>query len=177
MATNQFGLRLPEEDALSLCRSFDDQEVSSACYYELSMKILPFVGNDIVRVHDMYAASIVDDAIANMVMSSAVAAIIGNVITEDDFVPYLTECRKIPERVQSGCLAGITGAFVAYGEPEIEYVKALAFCGDPELREEERNACYQNIFRTFKGAYTKEKVADLCTRIDPAYHRYCSYES
>ncbi len=177
MWNNQFGLRMPEDDSLALCRSFDDAEVSNACYYELSMKVLPYAGTDIVKVYDKYVARIADDYVAGMVVNSAMAGIISTRITEEDFVPYLKQCRTLPERVRVDCLKGITGAFIAHGDPEKEHVKALAFCGDGALTLDEKETCYFNIFRTFKGAYSPEKVASLCASVDERYRHYCAYDS
>lgn len=177
MWNNQFGLKMQKQDSLSLCRSFEDHEVSRACYYELSMKILPYADDDVQTVYDRYVASIADDSIAGMVMNSAVAGIMSTRIVEDDFTPLLYDCRALPARVRVDCLKGITGGFVAHGEPEHEYVKAMAFCGDPVLTNAEKEICYQNIFRTFRGVYTREKVMDLCNEIDPAYQDLCAYDS
>jgi len=173
LQNSQFGMKMPEEDSLALCRSFDDLEVSRACYYELSMKVLPFAGSDIRTVYQKYAASIEDDALAAMVMHSATAGILGNRITEDNFIPLLMDCRSLPERVREDCLKGITGGFVAHGEPEREYVKALDFCGDEALTGAEKEICYQNVFRTFRSVYTPEKIEELCSLIDPEYQRLC----
>jgi hypothetical protein len=78
--------------------------------------------------------------------------------------------------VHEDCLKGITGAFVAHGDPEHEYVKALAFCGDEELTDDEKDTCYWNVIRTFKAAYSREKVASICTEISEPYRQYCAYQ-
>lgn len=175
MWNNQFGLSFPKNDSLSLCRSFSDNEVARACYYELSMRLLPFAGDNLVTVYEKYVASIPNDDIAGMVINSAAAGLLGAHISEATFIPFLRECRALPERVQEDCLKGLSGGFVAHGEPGKEYIKALAFCGDDTLTETEQDICFENTIRTFKGSYTKEKVADICTSIPEAYQHYCAY--
>lgn len=175
MWNNQFGLRYPKDDPLSVCRSFDDAEVSKACYYEISMRLLPAAGGDLKAVYVMFAETVPDD-IAGLIMNSAAASIAGENITGNDFLPFLYACRALPERVHEDCLKGITGAFVAHGDPEHEYVKALAFCGDEELTDDEKDTCYWNVIRTFKAAYSREKVASICTEISEPYRQYCAYQ-
>jgi hypothetical protein len=106
MWNNQFGLTFPKSDSLALCRSFEDSEVSNACYYELSMNLLPFANGDLVKVYNLYAASIEDDEIAGMVMNSAAAGVLGVNIAQDDFISFLKDCRALPQRVEVDCLKG-----------------------------------------------------------------------
>jgi hypothetical protein len=55
-------------------------------------------------------------------------------------------------------------------------VPALAFCGDEELTDDEKDTCYWNVIRTFKAAYSREKVASICTEISEPYRQYCAYQ-
>lgn len=173
MWNDQFGLRFPQTDSLSLCRTFDDTEVAHACYYELSMRLLPASKDNLVRVYTLFAASIPDDAIAGMVVNSAAAGLIGTRIEDTDFTSLIQECHALPNRVRIDCIKGLSGGFVAHGEPEREYVKAIAFCDNTLLTTTEKEVCYSNIIRTFKGAYTKEKMASICTMVDPRFKSLC----
>lgn len=177
MWNNQFGFRFPEEDSLALCREFDDPEISKACYYELSMKVIALVDDDIAQVYKRFAADIADDEIAGMVINSAAAGIVGRYISGDTFIPFLMDCRTLPLRVQVDCMKGLTGGFAAHGEPEKEYEKAVAFCIDSILTPDEKKVCYSNIFRTFQGIYSPEKITEVCDMIEPAYREYCTYSS
>lgn len=174
MWNNQFGFRFPEEDSLSVCRSFDDPEVSRACYYEVSMRLIPFTKDNLVTLYTKYVESIPDDSIADMVMDSAAASVLGAHISDTDFIPYLKQCRAIPERARVGCLKGLTAAFVAHGEPEKEYIKGVAFCGNKELTSSEKKVCYWNTARMYKSVYTPEKVASVCAQFEPAYRYLCA---
>lgn len=175
MWTNQFGLKFPATDSLALCREFEDREVSTACYYELSMRILPLADHDLSIAYDRYVARIEDDAIAGMVINSAAASALGARIADDSFISLLYECRSLPARVQKQCVHGLAGGFVAHGEPANEYIKAIDFCGDAELTTAEKETCYENIVRTFKTVYAREKVAKICTAIETPYQKYCDY--
>lgn len=172
----EFGLAFNREDPFSVCRAFASEEVSDACYYEISMRVAPLVGDTLVNVYHSYVASIPDDYIAGTVIHSVAAGVIGQHITETTFTSYIQECHRLPVRVQKECVKGLAGGFVAHGEPGVEYVKAIAFCKDAELTLEERDICNENIIRTFKGAYPKEKVAVVCKEIELPYQKYCAYE-
>lgn len=174
MWTNQFGLKFPKVDSLLLCRSFDNPEVANACYYELSMRILPYADDSLRNAYNLYVAQITDDTVAGMVINSAAASVVGAHIAEDNFIPFLKECRSLPSRVHEDCLKGLTGGFVAHGEPGNEYIKAVAFCADSILTVGEKEICYENIVRTFKTAYSNEKIADICQDIEVPYQKYCA---
>ncbi|MBY0111046.1 hypothetical protein K2Y00_03555 [Patescibacteria group bacterium] len=176
MWNNQFGLRFSESDPLSVCRLYEG-EISEACYYEVAMRLLPYGDDDLSRIYNLYVAQIENDQIAGMVINSAAAGVIGTNITDDNFIPFLHTCRTLPARVQEDCLKGLTGGFVAHGEPENEYIKAIDFCSDEELTPDEKDICYWNITRTFKDSYSKEKVEQVCTGVEVEYQHYCSYES
>lgn len=174
MWNNQFGFRMPPEDPMGICATFPDRQVQQACYYELSMKVIPLGGDDINEIYRKFASGIADDEFAGMIINSAMAGITGVNIGKDDFVPLLKECRALPGRVEVECLKGLTGGFVAHGPPEKEWEKAVGFCTDPALTAAEKEVCYFNIFRTFHGVYPADKVAQICLLIEPEYRDHCA---
>ncbi|XKT74461.1 MAG: hypothetical protein ACJKTH_03840 [Patescibacteria group bacterium UBA2163] len=176
MWNNQFGLYYPEDKPLALCASFDDHEKKSACYYEVSMRLNPSVDNNIVRAYNKYISHIPDEAIAGMVLSSVAASALGQDILNNDFSRFVYECRQIPEFLQTDCMKGLSAAFMAAGEPENEYKKAIDFCNLDILSEEERDICYWNIVRTFEAVYLKDKMEKVCALIAAPYQKYCTYE-
>ena len=176
MWNNQFGLYYPSDTPLAICELFSDYEVSSACYYEVAMRLNPSVDNNIVKAYTRYISQIPDKAIAGTVLNSFAASALGQRISEDNFSDLVLDCRKLPDFLHVDCMKGLTGAFVAHGEPEQEYKKAIDFCSQEFLTEDERDVCYWNITRTFKGAYAKAKLAEVCLNIEAPYNKYCSPE-
>ncbi len=174
MWNNQFGFRFPEHDSLSVCRTFADAEVRRGCYYELSMRLVSFTDNNLEVLYNRYVRMIDEDDIAEMVINSAAASVVGAHIEDTNFLPYLYQCRALPERVRTGCIKGLSAAFVAHGEPEHEYEKAFAFCGDSELTAWEKRICYWNAMRMLMSAYTSEKVGPMCAHAPSEYRVFCT---
>lgn len=173
MWNNQFGFRFPEEDSLAVCRSFEDVEVRKACYYELSMRLVSFTNDNLQIVYDRYVHTIEEDDVAEMIINSAAASVVGAHIQETNFLPYLYQCRALPERVRTGCMKGMSAAFVAHGKPEHEYEKAFAFCGNSVLTISEKRICYWNVMRMLMSAYVPEKVAPMCAHAPREYQAFC----
>lgn len=176
MWNDQFGLEYPEDEPLSICTLFEDAQVSDACYYEVAMRLNPLVQNDFLRAYEKYIAAIPNEKTAGTVLNSFAASALGARIVEDDFSDLVLECRQLPAFLQVDCMKGLTGAFIAHGEPEREYEKAIAFCSMGFLTEKEEDVCWWNVVRTFKGVYTPQKVAKVCSLVEAPYQKYCAYE-
>lgn len=171
----EYGLAPVIEDPLWLCPKQRTYEHTKACYYEMAMHLNGLVGDDLSKLAE-FTKDIEDDKIAWLVIDVVAAGATQRALSKDDYSEYIFACRGLPERLRVGCLHGFAGGFMAHGEPEKEYVKALKFCGSEELLEDEKHVCYKNIIRTFKGSYPREKVEGICATIDEAYRIYCSYE-
>ncbi|XKT74459.1 MAG: hypothetical protein ACJKTH_03830 [Patescibacteria group bacterium UBA2163] len=176
MWNNQFGLHYSDDKPFILCASFESDEIARACYYEVAMKLNTEVNIDMGMIYEKHISTIPDDLIAGTIINSFAAGALGARILEDDFSDLVYDCRRLPQFLQTDCMKGLTGAFAAFGEPNREYEKALDFCRTDILTAHERDVCYWNITRTFKGIYTKEKVADICNTIEEPYQKYCSYD-
>ncbi len=171
----QYKLAPEEHTPMRLCEEQATRERSLACYYEFSMHLESIAGPDLWEISRRYINGIKDDVVAGMVINSVAAALMQKAIVLEDHTKYIRDCYRLDARLHRDCIIGVSGGFVAHGEPGREYVKALAFCGSNLLTDVDRDACYQNILRTFRGAYTREKVEDICKTIDSAYRKYCDY--
>jgi hypothetical protein len=173
MWNNQFGLRFDKDNPLHLCSTYDNEEVSYACYYELSMRITPLVNADLPAAYEKFVSHINNTRFEGVVINSAAAAVIGQFIAKEDLVPLIEQCRKLPEYVADDCIHGFAGGLIAHGEPENEYVKAIGFCGDARLTAGEKDICYENIVRMFKSIYSQEKIVEVCAVVESDYQHYC----
>jgi hypothetical protein len=177
MWREEYGLVRPSDiDPLRFCREADftyDQRLS--CYYESAMHVNNKGTNDLSRLIP-FAEAIKDDEMAKMAVDVMAAGVISNTITAADHTAYIHACQKAQERLRLICINGLSGGFMAYGEPQNEYKKAIPFCASEQLRADERDVCYRNIIRTFKGSYAREKVEAICATIDTPYRVHCSYD-
>lgn len=171
-----YGFALDEKDPFSMCRAQNSYDQVHSCYYEMAMVIGPFVNDDIELLARKYVDSIEDDKIALMVLNSATAGFMQAAIVQNNHEFMLAKCYKLASRLVVECINGLSGGFIAHGEPGKEYVKAIQFCSSPLLKEDHRDVCYKNIIRTFKDTYSKEKVADICHTVAEPYRTYCNYE-
>ncbi len=171
--TDNYGLEPDPNDPMKLCRTQANYEETLACYYELSMKLNIYTKNGLLEFYNLYVKDIEDDEIADVIIGPLVAAVMQELISEDDHIPLLYECRSLPERVQVACLKGITGGFVAHGEPTKEYVKAITFCSSSVLTSDEKSICYWNIMRTFRGVYMDKVIEQICPLLESEYQYLC----
>lgn len=171
--TNQYGLSPNPDDPMEFCREQENEEETLACYYELSMKLTPYITDGVLGFYNLYMKDIEDDMVVAEIINPLMAAMVQDVILSNEHLSLLYECRSLPERAQIPCLKGITGGFVAHGEPKKEYVKAIEFCSSSILTSPEKNICYWNIVRTFKGIYTEDVMDKVCLLLEPDYQYYC----
>ncbi|MDP3778760.1 MAG: hypothetical protein Q8R30_01770 [bacterium] len=177
MWRGEYGLKRPLSSApLRFCESEEftyDERLS--CYYEMAMHLNDVGDNDLSRMA-AFAQEVKDNETAGTIMDVVAAGVLSSGIINDDYTKYVNVCHQVQERLRLRCIGGLSGGFMAYGEPQKEYVKALAFCALKELREDERALCYKNSIRTFKGSYSKDKVGQICALIDETYRIFCSYD-
>ncbi len=171
-----YGFFLDEEDPFAVCEAQSTYEIAHSCYYEMAMVIGPFVKDDIEILAKKYVDPIKDDKIALMVLNSATAGFMQAAIIMNDHESMLAKCYTLAPRLVVECINGLSGGFIAHGEPGKEYVKAIQFCSSSLLTEEHRDICFRNIIRTFKDTYSRDKVADVCKSVAETYKKYCSYE-
>jgi len=174
MENSQYGLSLNKADPFWLCR--DQRPIHKYnCYYETSQK-LDYLGNFDIPTIGKIITGIKDQAMAEVAAHTALASLLQHDIQGEDFTKYVTGCHSFSGQLRLECIRGASGGFMAHGNPGEEYVKAIKFCQLNGLADDERDVCYSNIIRTFKGSYTKDKVQSVCQGIDERYRNYCRYD-
>ncbi len=174
MEANKYGLSLNKEDPFWLCRN--QQPIHQYnCYYETSQK-LDYIGNFDIPTIGKIISHIDDQSMAIVAAHTSIASLLQRDILGDDFAKYITGCHTFVGQLRLECIRGASGGFMAHGQPGLEYVKAIKFCQLPSLSDDERDVCYINIVRTFKGSYPKDKVVSICQGIDERYRSYCRYD-
>jgi len=71
------------------------------------------------------------------------------------------------------CIEGLSGAFMKYGEPKIEYIKGLEFCNLPELAKDEQIACFQHIITRLRLWYSSDVASQICKTVKEEFQNFC----
>lgn len=172
----EYGLVPPKkENPLGFCEAGFSREHALACYYEMAMYLNTLFDDDLLQIAKVLE-EVPDDEVDETIIDVVAAGLMVRGSTKEDYTEYIFACRNLPEHVRLRCIIGISGGFMAHGEPGREYVKAIKFCSLSELFEQERAVCFQNIIRTFKGSYPRHTVEQICAAIDAKYLVYCSYD-
>lgn len=83
-------------------------------------------------------------------------------------------CRRQPEDDHMACIEGLSGGFIKYGTPGVEYVRNLQFCANTMLTDEERDHCYAYTLPRMSGRYDKETTQKICAQVPENYRdKYC----
>lgn len=173
--TNDFGLSPPgADDPFRLCRAQPKREWGRACYFEFSMRLNRVIKDDITVFYDRYVRDLGDEELGLLMIRTAAAAIMEDLIPRDDFAPVLSMCRGLPALYQRECLRGVILGFTAHGEPEREHVKASRFCSLRGLREDERQLCFNELVAILKSNYSSDVMKGICeSYIDERYRAQC----
>lgn len=83
-------------------------------------------------------------------------------------------CRNLKDSsLHDSCIAGLAGGHMQYGEPQRQYIKALAFCGNKMLTGHEQDVCYGHVLVRLRIWYTESKKQEICNSAPADYKHYC----
>ena len=71
------------------------------------------------------------------------------------------------------CIEGLSGAFMKYGEPNVEYIKGLQFCSSDILVEDEQTVCFEHILSRLQIWYSLDKAGEICQSVPEKYKKFC----
>ncbi|MBI3420893.1 MAG: hypothetical protein HY006_02415 [Candidatus Sungbacteria bacterium] len=176
MEQGKYGLSLEKDNFFRFCND-QPRTYRLYCYYEMAQKLDSLSNRSLPKIGE-FAKTIPDDQdghIAEMVVGTGAAALMQSDIIKEDHTDYIFACRKLGSRLALPCIKGVIGGFLAHGEPDKEYIKALAFCRSPELLSDERSACYEHLTIRLKSIYAREKVNTICATVEEPYRTLCQY--
>lgn len=83
-------------------------------------------------------------------------------------------CRSFKDpRSGLACIDGLSGAFMKYGEPNVEYIKGLQFCSLDMLAADEKAVCFEHILSRLRLWYSKDKANQICQSAPKEYQTFC----
>lgn len=164
---------LDRGDPLALCHA-QPRELRTSCYFEYMGIFEHLFDGDLAHASSFVVADIPDTSDAKIAIRKLAADFMQSAIVRDSFAPEISACEALEDTLEVECFNGIGIGFIAHGEPNREYVKALAFCGSNLLPERHVSTCFERMLWYFRETYDADIFADVCTHTPPAYQTLCS---
>jgi hypothetical protein len=145
-----------------------------ACYYEMAQRVPRIAGDDPQKIMG-FVAHAPTEALKEISFSVGIAGVIQDEITKGSgYGTTLTQCDALNATFYDLCVDSIVWGLYEHGEPQHEYVKALAFCSDPAVAAHgEAQSCYQHVADRLPRFYTPAKIKEICTEFPPQYRNLC----
>ncbi|MDP3794444.1 MAG: cupredoxin domain-containing protein [bacterium] len=150
------------------------------CYTNMIPAVLSLVNQDILaaaRYAEERIASPEDKTIDGYSIREMVVLSIAHEFfrLHGSEIDYATEgivlCRSLSEASRLACVEGLSGGHIKYGEPGREDARWLEFCRWPDLRGDERSACYKYVLTRLRNWYSEERAREICGRIEEKYRQ------
>jgi len=174
MSEKKYGLKMNEEEPLQFCNDQKEKKVAYACFYEFGMRITNYAKDDLVKIARDYIKPSYDIEISKMIIDSAAASLLERHLSDTSYNYLVKECLQIPIIFKESCLSGLSGGFLAHGDPGQEYIKAIELCNSKELSESDKNICFNSLVHKFTMNYPKEKIdVVICPLLPARFQHYC----
>ena len=164
-----------EKDPFSLCLT-QKEEYKEGCYTNMLPAILILTNNDLLK-SQKYIDGINENSyeIRKPVTSGLWVEFIRMNLTNinQDITNGINMCRQVVEPLQLSCFYGLAEGFMKYGDPKDAYSKGLSFCARGELKEKERDMCYNSILTRLRVWYSVDKSREICQSMPISYQKYC----
>ena len=169
--TNQYQLSMNKDDPLGFCRE-QPEKYKAECYLSMNTALLTFTGLNFSKAA-AYIEDIAKDDHATRAILNLAAPMGTKNINAENHIDQIAACRSLQERLRLPCIQGYAFGFLEHGEPGIEYIKPLNFCGQHALKEDEQMACFEYIFSYLRLWYPREKAYRICETVEEQYRELC----
>jgi len=163
-----YGLEMNPEDPLWLCR-VQEERFRKACYSDLMPALIWFVDQKLENV-GRYIAEIPEDQYALHAMRRFAGNSVRFLEDRSDYASEIWTCRSFQERLRISCIIGLGEGHMEFGPPGEGHIDGLRFCRSEFLGESERGQCIAAILSYSNQIYAKEKVLNICSKVDERYH-------
>lgn len=172
----KYGLSFDVNDPYALCREQTVSEFREACYFNLHPALAVSLNNRLLPSLRKIER-VIEEADATAAARSLATFYSRLVVSEDVFPLLVATCYKIQEKLQHPCVAGFASGLLLFGEPGMEYRRAIHFCKESTLREEHRDVCFQTIGELALPQYGVQKYPLVCARFPEKYQHRCQEEA
>lgn len=168
----KYKLTLNRQNPYAFCDQFTKPYIKHACYDDF--KTLPMVieNNNFAKAA-YYPSKIPEDKYAADAMDNLSTYVIYFMPKEEDLIEAIHVCHNVERRLQVRCITGLGAGLMTAGIPDREYERALNFCRNSLLTEEERDACYGRVLDVSYSRYPKQKFHEVCKTVESPYNKYC----
>jgi hypothetical protein len=157
-------------DPFWLCRQVPE-EYRESCYRDMHTVAGAQAGGDFRKAAAFYEAIPEDEY--------AIAALRSLGVPLEEFragaYPYaqgLAICRSLQTRLQDPCIQTIVRELIQKGKIGEELVEAQAFCEQPQLSADEKDACFEWLVLYVRW-YDEDKAQVFCNSLDTKYREGC----
>ncbi len=162
-SSGEYGLELSKEDAINFCES-QKVQYQGACYSDMAASfIMRNTSEDLLKAAKLIS-SIKEDSNAIEAMRIAAAYKARALISKGDFnfKNIIETCKSIQNRLIINCIKGFGAGLVEFGPPGKEQEKAFEFCGNAILKQEEKNACSEEVIGLLRVALSEKQFNMVC---------------
>ena len=157
-----------QNDPYALCRtpSYDANETIS-CYQQMNVIVHFIAHRDMARML-AYAEAIPYPSFRHMAIKSNANLVYASP-PNPTYSEAISNCNALVSDDRNYCLIGLIDSFMEFGTPGGEYVRALSFCGLPQLSQEQTAACFREVVIYAKGIYPAKLQQEICALVPPAF--------
>lgn len=176
-ADPKYKLSQIQEDPFYICPSQID-EYKEACYTNMLPALLRFTNNDLLK-GEKYIEKIPPNINFPNMRENVVSDLFHEFIRmnlnlpEYNIASGIAICHSLSNLYRKGCINGLAGGHMKYGNPGEAYVKGLTFCARIELRDDEKDVCYNSILSRLLIWYSPSKSKDICKTVPGKFQKYC----
>lgn len=166
------GIAMNPEDPLALCL-FQPASYKQACYDELMTAVLWAANNRVIDAIPV-AERFTDKSHLPATLTALIAAGMRYRV-ELPAQETVAVCGRWSKGLsRDGCITGVVDGYMQFGGVGKEYKKAIAFCREPGLNDNDRRSCFTRTLHLVATQYGRERYDDICDEIPPEYRSLCA---
>ncbi len=173
--SRQYGLKVDPENPLKFCKE-QKEKYKLSCYADVAVIIMNETSHNLEKAIKLISP-IVENEYAIMAMKNVAGLRARTFTTENNTTDSLKEivkiCKSGEDRIVTACIRGFGAGLVEFGPPNKEHIRSFEFCGNSLLNEEEKGACYRDVFNILSGSKTREYLNRICGTLEEKYRNMC----
>lgn len=154
-----------------ICYNQTEENFKIACFGQMNSLTLYLLEGDFSKGVKL-VNNIQKDNYARIAIKS-LASIAELGASQSDQIKFIEACHKIRQSLHKYCISGLGNGLVNHGQPNSEYVEAVKLCEMDIITDEEKNACFSNLFQRFDILYTRSKNAEICRSLIKEDQKNC----